>query len=130
MHTLRDLHAAGPSLEQFPESPASFAAEDTKDSKEQHEDKKAKTETGSEPTKTEQHVDKKPKTEDNNKSTEATPAADPTEPLAEGKPKNVVEEGRIYFFYRYHCSSASCLSAACPAVQPPCFATHCLISSV
>jgi hypothetical protein len=61
--------------------PAAEEAEDTLQAKEQHDDKKAKTETGSKRTKT-------------------TATADPQEPLTKSQPKNVVEEGRIYFFYR------------------------------
>ncbi len=48
----------------------------------------------------EQHDDKKAKTDDGSKTTKATPAADPKEPITKSQPKNVVEEGRIYFFYR------------------------------
>ena len=61
--------------------PAAEEAEDTLQAEEQHDDKKAKTETGS-------------------KRTKATATADPQEPLTKSQPKNVVEEGRIYFFYR------------------------------
>lgn len=89
--------------------PDSIAAEDIKESKEpneQHEDKKAKTEANKTPTETAEPVDKKATKEADSKTAKATPAADPTEPLAEGKPTNVVEEGRIYFFYRCHCSCA------------------------
>ena len=85
----------------------SFAAEDIKENEEpeeQHEDKKAKTEAYGKTTKAAEHVDKKATKDVDSKAAEATPAADPTEPLAEGKPKNVVEEGRIYFFYRCSCS--------------------------
>ncbi len=60
---------------------AAEEAEDTLQAEERHNDKKAKTETGSNRTK-------------------ATATADPQEPLTMSHPKNVVEEGRIYFFYR------------------------------
>lgn len=49
----------------------------------------------------EQHDDKKAKTEEGAKTTEPAPEADATEPLTKSQPKNVVEEGRIYFFYRF-----------------------------
>ncbi len=48
----------------------------------------------------EQHDVKKAKTDAKSKTTKATPAADPKEPISKSQPKNVVEEGRIYFFYR------------------------------
>ena len=62
----------------------SHAAEDTEEKKgaeEQHTEKKAKTEAGS-------------------KTTAPEVDADAKEPLSKSQPKNVVEEGRIYFFYR------------------------------
>lgn len=58
--------------------PAAEEAEDTLQAEEQHNDKKAKQETRS----------------------NRTATADPQEPLTKSQPKNVVEEGRIYFFYR------------------------------
>ena len=49
----------------------------------------------------EQHTEKKAKTEAGSKTTALEVDADAKEPLSESQPKNVVEEGRIYFFYRY-----------------------------
>ena len=88
---------------------AAAPSKDSKEPEEQHEDKKARTEQQEgKKAETEQHEDKKALTEkheDNKakaettgKATKATPAADPKEPLTKEQPKNVVEEGRIYFF--------------------------------
>ena len=49
----------------------------------------------------EQHTEKKAKTEVGSKTTTPEVDADAKEPLSKSQPKNVVEEGRIYFFYRF-----------------------------
>ena len=74
------------------------AAEETEEKKgaeEQHTEKKAKTEAGSKTTATAPEVD-----------------ADAKEPLSESQPKNVVEEGRIYFFYRYETADKTWVETA------------------
>ena len=74
----------------------SCAAEDTEEKKEAEE----------------QHTEKKAKTEAGSKTTAPEVDADAKEPLSESQPKNVVEEGRIYFFYRYETADKTWVETA------------------
>ena len=60
----------------------------------------------------EQHTEKKAKTEAGSKTTAPEVDADAKEPLSESQPKNVVEEGRIYFFYRYETADKTWVETA------------------
>ena len=68
----------------------------------------------------EQHTEKKAKTEAGSKTTAPEVDADAKEPLSRSQPKNVVEEGRIYFFYRSEATpkKAVALSSACGSTLP------------